>query len=371
MVEWSAAARRGFGSVSSGVESRKVAVQALERVASKGAFANLALGPMLDRANLSDRDRGFVTELVYGTTRMRRALDYIVDPFVKGELDPHARAVLQMGTYQLHFMDTPPHAAVDATVGASKKRVRGLVNAVLRKVATATPSYPSHGVRLSYPDWIIEQLTSDLGEEVALEALAAMNRPAMTNTRADGYVQDPASQAVVELVNAQPGELILDLCAAPGGKATGLAATGANVIGGDLHVKRSGLMAKNARRLNSSLASIAADARAFPVRGAIADAVLLDAPCSGLGSLRRRPDARWRIDAAAPKRLGVIQAELLRAAATLVKPGGRLVYSVCTLTAAETTEVIAGSSLVVVDEPVISVPDELSDGMWSALLQVP
>ncbi len=357
--------------MSAGVESRKVAGQALERVNSKGAFANLALGPMLDRAGLSDRDRGFVTELVYGTTRMRRALDHILKPYVKGDLDPHTLATLRMGAYQLHFMDTPAHAAVDATVSSAKKRVRGLVNAVLRKVAKSTPNYPSEAVRLSYPDWIVDQLVTDLGQPVALDALAAMNRPAKTNTRQDGYVQDPASQEVVSMVNAQPGELILDLCAAPGGKATGLAAAGANVIGGDLHLKRSGLMAKNARRLNASLASIAADARAFPVRPGQADAVLLDAPCSGLGSLRRRPDARWRIDRAAPARLGTIQTDLLRAAATLVKPGGRLVYSVCTLTAAETTDVVSSSGLVMDGDPVVSVPDDQSDGMWSVRLQMP
>ncbi|MBT8241309.1 MAG: hypothetical protein KJN63_08790 [Acidimicrobiia bacterium] len=357
--------------MSEGVDARKVAIQAVERIQDQGAFANLVLGPMIERTRLPARDRGFVTELVYGTTRMRRALDYMINPFLKGEVDGHVRAALQVGSYQLHYMNTPPHAAVHATVGAAKKRVRGLINAVLRKVAATTPEFPSDAVRLSYPDWLVAQLVDDIGRDKALAALESMNQPATSHVRSDGYVQDRASQEVVAMVDAQPGDLILDLCAAPGGKATGMALTGAHVVAGDLHLKRAGLMARNAQALGSGAAILCADARSFPARYRCADVVLLDAPCSGLGSLRRRPDARWRIDASAPDRLGHLQRQLLSAALPLVKPGGHLVYSVCTMTAAETTDVVGGLDWQPLTEPVLRLPDADGDGMWSQAFRAP
>ena len=353
-----------------GLDSRKVAIEALERITGSGAFANLVLGPLLDRSTLEGRDRALVTEMVYGTTRMQRALDHLIDQFLLDEVDHHTRSALRLGAYQIHFMNVPTFAAVDATVGASKKRVRGLVNAVLRKVADAPHDWPSDAVRLSYPDWILDRLSADLGPIVALEALAAMNEAATTSTREDGYVQDPASQEVVAVLNAQPGELILDLCAAPGGKATGLAASGAHVVAGDLHAKRAQLVRRNATSTGSVVAALAADARSFPVREACADAVLLDAPCSGLGSLRRRADARWRIDADAPVRLGAIQRDLLLAAAALVKPGGRLMYSVCTLTTAETAEVVSALDWPAAP-PMVRLPSADSDGMWSQVFTRP
>ncbi|MFW2381212.1 MAG: transcription antitermination factor NusB [Acidimicrobiales bacterium] len=357
--------------MSSGIETRKIAIEALERIQHKGAFANLVLGPMIERTSLSARDRAFVTELVYGTTRMRRALDHLIDPFLHGEVDDHVRTVLQLGTYQLHYMDTPPHAAVDATVGSARKRVRGLINAVLRRVAEVTPEFPTDGIRLSYPDWMIERLSADIGRDQTIAALEAMNRPAITHTRADGYVQDPASQEVVAMVNAGPGDVVVDLCAAPGGKATGISHGGAHVVAGDLRLKRARLMARNAKATGSRLATLAADARRFPVRPGSADIVLLDAPCSGIGSLRRRPDARWRIDRDAPERLGQIQRQLLAAALPMVKPGGRLVYSVCTMTAAETTAVVAGLEWHAISDPVFRLPDSEGDGMWSQIFRAP
>lgn len=358
-----------------GVEARRVAIAVLQRIEGGGAFANLVLGPALARSGLTGRDRAFVTELVYGGTRMRRALDHLIDPFLHDDVDVQVRAALRAGTYQLAFMSVPDFAAVDATVGAVPRRVRGLVNAVLRKVAPvdlAAVDWPSDAVRLSYPDWIVDRLIADLGRADALRALEVMNRPAATNVRADGYVQDPASQEVVELVAAEPGELILDVCAAPGGKATGLAAAGARVVAGDLHPKRARLVRRNAASTATTVAPLCADGRRFPVRPGVADAVLIDAPCSGIGSLRRRPDARWRIDADAPERLAGVQADLLAAAAGLVRQGGRLIYSVCTLTAVETIGLVdrfAGPSAWVPGEPVLRLPDDDGDGMWSVVLR--
>jgi len=318
-----------------------VAIAALVRIDTEGAYANLVLPKMLGRSRLPERDRAFATQLVYGTTRYRRACDWFVERFALGDLDHEVRAALRLGTYQLRFLGTPPHAAVSATVSAVPRRARGYVNAVLRKISAADEVWPSDAVRLSYPDWIVERLDQDLGEERCRAALESMNGAAAVTERPDGYVQDEASQWVMEAVGAQAGERVLDLCAAPGGKATALAAS-ARVVAADVRPSRVRLVAANAATLGlepAQLQAVVADGTAPPFAHGSFDRVLVDAPCSGLGSLRRRADARWRVDADAPERLARLQGELLNAAAPLVRPGGTLVYSVCTLTAAETTGV--------------------------------
>lgn len=324
------------------LDARQVAVEALVRIERDGAYANLLLPKVLDRHPLPPRDRAFVTQLVYGTVRHRRSCDWFVDRFALGDLDPTVRAALRLGTYQLRFLGTPAHAAVSATVDAVPRKARGLVNAVLRKIVDADDAWPSDAVRLSYPDWIVEQLTADLGAERATEALVSMNGAASAVERGDGYVQDPASQFVVDAVGALPGDRVLDLCAAPGGKATALASAGATVVAADVRPSRVGLIATNVERLGlgpEQVQVVVADGTAPPFPAGAFDRVLVDAPCSGLGSLRRRPDARWRIDAEAPRRLAKLQGALLDAAAPLVAPGGTLTYSVCTMTVAETIEV--------------------------------
>lgn len=332
--------QRSTSKAPAGTASRRLAIDALVRIDEQGAFANLVLPDMLARSELSDADRRYVTELVYGTTRMRRACDHLVDRFVLGEVEPRVRAALRLGAYQLVMLETPPHAAVSATVEALGGRARGLANAVLRKVAGAPIEYPSDAVRLSYPDWVVERLEADLGAERALAALEAMNQRAEVTVRDDGYVQDPASALVVEAMEPTAGELVADLCAAPGGKATALAAAGAEVVAADRRLSRVRLMAGNIERLDAAVPALVADARRPALRPGSVDKVLVDAPCSGLGSLRRRPDARWRIDAEAPERLQELQVELVTAALGLVRPGGMVTYSVCTLTDAESTAVL-------------------------------
>jgi 16S rRNA (cytosine967-C5)-methyltransferase len=322
-----------------GDAARRVALEALLRVDQKGAYANLVLPGLLDRSSLDARDRRFVTELVYGTTRMRRACDWLVDRFVLRDLDPPTRVVLRLGAYQIAFLDTPAHAAVGATVGVAPPRSRGLVNAVLRRVASAPRDWPDEGTRLSYPDWIIERLSTDLGPTVAVEALESMNERAVSFERDDGYHQDPASQWVAAEVCAGPGDLVVDLCAGPGGKATLLAATGARVVATDARDRRARLVVENATRLGLDVHVITADGTRPPFVPGTFDRVLVDAPCSGLGSLRRRADARWRIEPGDVDALVDLQHRLLDAAVGLLRPGGTLVYSVCTLTGAETSEV--------------------------------
>jgi 16S rRNA (cytosine967-C5)-methyltransferase len=318
--------------------SRSVALAALMRIDHDGAYANLVLPALLSRSKLSDPDRRFVTELVYGTTRMRRACDALIDRFVVSEPDDATRTLLRLGAYQLVFAGVAPHAAVSATVDLATRKTSGFVNAVLRKVSTVSMIWPNDAVRLSYPDWISERFHGEMSSDDAVAALERMNVPSPVSTRSDGYVQDESSQWVAASVGGQRGDLVLDLCAGPGGKATGLAASGATVIGADLQPTRAGLVAKNAERMGYHLPVVAADGVAPPFLVNSFDRVLLDAPCSGLGALRRRADARWRITSKDVKELAVLQKRLLAASAPLVKPGGVLVYSVCTITAAESTD---------------------------------
>lgn len=380
--------------------SRKIALDALVRV-DDGAYSNLLLPTMLRDSSLDDRDRAFTTDLVYGTLREQRALDYFLAQLSERpleRLDAPVRAALRLGAYQL-MHGVPAHAAVRETVEVAPERARGYVNAVLRTLARLGPPWPwpdgddaqMLAVRLSYPDWIAERLVADLGVEDARATMAVGNEPAAVALRvnpatgtadavarelrgagvevargelvegsllvrgtgdparlgpvAEGRAtpQDEASQAVVDILDPQPGETVVEVAAAPGGKATAIGErVGENgrVLAADVHPGRIRLVSAAARRLGlGSVLPVVADGRALPVAHDRADRVLVDAPCSGLGVLRRRPEARWRIgpDQVAP--LAELQRDLLRAAAEIVRPGGVVVYSVCTLTHEETSGV--------------------------------
>jgi 16S rRNA (cytosine967-C5)-methyltransferase len=391
--------------------AREVARDVLLRV-EDGAYSNLVLPEMLRRTGLSARDRAFVTDLVYGTLRARRRLDDRLATHLRrplDELDPPVRAALRLGAYQLEA-GVAPHAAVGETVAVTPPRARGFVNGVLRSLSATGPPFPTAdepGVALSYPDWIVERLTTDLGADDARAALEAQNEvpvltlrpnPLRTGPAAlaaeltasgasvlpgrlvpdavgvrgagdtavlasvrDGRAtpQDEASQAVVALVDAQPGDRILDVAAAPGGKATALGERVGDglVVALDIHPGRLRLVGDATRRLDlTTVRSVLADGRHPPVQPARMDRVLVDAPCSGLGVLRRRPEARWRVGEPTAE-LVDLQAALVLAAAPTVRPGGRLLYSVCTLTAVETTGVAArvlealGDDFAVLDPP--------------------
>jgi 16S rRNA (cytosine967-C5)-methyltransferase len=317
-------------------------------------------------------------------------------------LDPPVRAALRLGVAQL-VDGVPAHAAVSATVDAVARRAphaRGFVNAVLRRATTLGPPWPwpegddteAIGIRTSHPDWIVERFVADLGlsdaravldndnvppsvtlrpnpKWIAADALAddlraegidvtrgalvpdalvvsGIGDPAALGAVVDGCAtpQDQASQAVVAALDPQPGDRVLDVAAGPGGKAGAIAervGDGGFVVALDLHPARARLVRDAARRLGlPSLRSLAADARDLPLAPqARFDRVLVDAPCSGLGVLRRRPEARFRIQPDDVDELAALQRELVRAAATSLRPGATLVYSVCTLTRAETLDV--------------------------------
>lgn len=382
------------------VTARVVALDALVRV-EDGAYAHVVLPSMLAQTNLSDRDRAFATDLVYGTVRSQRRLDDLLGHVVKRpihRLDPPVRAALRLGAYQL-LHDTPPHAAVASTVdavGARSPRARGFVNANLRgltRLAKPWPEPTDDAVALSYPDWLVERLTRDLGRSAAREALVAMNAPAAVTLRPDprqvtvtalteeleaagaqvepgrlvsdavivrgvgdpgrlaavrdgrATPQDQGSQAIVQVLAPEPGERVADLAAAPGGKATAIAervGADGSVVALDIDAGRVRMIDGARHRIGlPQLLPVVADARAVPLRAGTFDRVLLDAPCSGIGVLRRRPDARWRLQPETIDELAALQRDLLAAAAPLVRPGGVLVYSVCTLTNEETLDVDA------------------------------
>jgi 16S rRNA (cytosine967-C5)-methyltransferase len=380
--------------------ARRVALEALLRV-EDGAFAHILVPEMLRRRRLTPRDRALVTELAYGTVRMRRALDHLLGQVSSrpvDSLDPPVRAALRLGAYQL-LVGVPAHAAVGETVSLADARARGYVNGVLRALARLGPPWPlpaghdvpSIAIRTSHPDWIVTELVTTFGIADAVATLELDDEPAPVTLRVnrrratpesvagelrgagvevtrgelvgdalvlrhagdvgalapvrDGRAtpQDQSSQAVVEVLDPQPGERVLDAASAPGGKSTAAAERMGDglVVAADLHPGRVRTVVRAARRLDleAAVVPLVADARHPPVRSGAFDRVLIDAPCSGLGVLRRRPDARWRIRPEDVAVLAALQRSLLAAAARTVRVGGRLVYSVCTLTNAETREV--------------------------------
>lgn len=323
--------------------TRRLALDVLTAIEG-GQRTAAALAQAGGRDGLEERDRAFVTELVNGSTRMRRACDHVAAPFIRRKLDPEIRAAVRMGVYQLVMMGTPAHAAVNDTVAATPRRARGLVNAVLRRVSEiGEVHWPGPAVEYSYPDWLWTLAEAQWGKEGSA-ALIAMNTPERPTARADGYVQGQASRWVCEVVDAvmPEGGLLLDLCAAPGGKTTGVGSQWTPLGAVELDAERCAALQRNLQRFRPEATPIRADAALLPFRPGSVDAVLLDAPCSGLGALGRRSDARWSIEPAAVDRLAGLQHRLIDAAYDIVRPGGVLTYSVCTFTHQETTGVVDG-----------------------------
>jgi 16S rRNA (cytosine967-C5)-methyltransferase len=357
-------------------EARRVAHRVLVRVFDEGAYADRAFAG--EAAGLDARDRAFAQRIAYGAIQRVRTLDHALEAIggrPVGGLDVPVRAALRLGAYELAFMDAvPPRASVNEAVelvrASGAARATGLVNAVLRRVSgqirglldglpEGTPQEAA--LKHSYPDWIAETWWREWGAGEALELMRVQNEPAETAVRVVGtgearvveriepewleqgvvWPQSRGSQLAGIAVGAQTGDRVLDLCAAPGGKATQLAERAAEVVAVELHPGRARELEENARRLGAqNITVVNADARELPAELTGFDRVLVDAPCSGLGVLASRPDLRWR---AQP--LPDLQLELLRVAAERVKPEGSITYSVCTIAAAENEEVVEASGL--------------------------
>jgi 16S rRNA (cytosine967-C5)-methyltransferase len=350
--------------------ARVAAYEVVRRVFEQDAFADRAFRTAAE--GLDERDRALAMRIAYGTIQMVRPIDHAVDSFARGKVDPAVRAALRIGAYQLGWLDqVPPHAAVSDTVElvrrARKERAAPFANAVMRRLATELrpllDSLPDGPLRLSYPDWVAAVWERDLGPEDALALMRAQNEPPELVVRGDVPGEPTDVPGAVRVARVEPewietgrawpmsrgsqlaalcvgsGGRVLDLCAAPGGKTAML--RGDEVVAVEVHEGRARELRENLRRLGrGDVRVVRADARELPESGF--DRALVDAPCSGLGVLARRPDLRWR---ARPS--PELQLELLRAAAERVVPGGTVVYSVCTVNADENEAVVDASGLAV------------------------
>jgi 16S rRNA (cytosine967-C5)-methyltransferase len=364
--------------------ARRAAFQVVQRVFEEDAYADRAFTRAAD--SLDARDRALAQQIAFGTVQRVRALDHGIETLGRRpvrKLDPPVRAALRTGAYQLAYLDgVPAHAAVNETVelvrAARLERAVPFTNAVMRRLADGlrglVDALPEGPLKYSYPDWIADVWERDLGPEAALALMRAQNEAPETVVRlvsgpapgepteiagayrvervdeqavAEGRIwpQSRGSQLAGLAVGATEGERILDLCAAPGGKATQLAARAVEVVAVELHEGRARELAENARRLGAaSVRVVNADALELPEDLTGFDRVLVDAPCSGLGVLNQRPDLRWRA-----KPLPELQQALLRVAAERVKPGGTILYSVCTVNADENEAVVDASGLALDD----------------------
>jgi 16S rRNA (cytosine967-C5)-methyltransferase len=354
-----------------------------------------------EAARLPPRERGFLQELTYGSVRLRGRLDHLLGQLVRDgtdSLQPEVLDVLRLGAYQLREMRVPAYAAVSESVelvrAAGAPRAAALVNGVLHalrrragELAFPDPRADAAGYLASWgshPRWLVERWLARwsaedvtrlveldntrpelyvrvvrMGAAEAVESLAALGiraervgmspeslrLPPGTDPRTvldavPAVVQDPAASLVLRYAHLPPGGRVLDLCAAPGGKAVVLADTARYVAAADLSPRRLARVRQTVERLGlrGRIGPVVADGRTPPF--APADAVLLDAPCTGTGTLRRHPDGRWRVLPGDLALLVELQGALLTSAAGLVRPGGLLIYSTCSLEPEENEDVV-------------------------------
>jgi 16S rRNA (cytosine967-C5)-methyltransferase len=347
----------------------------VRRVLEQGAYADRALHG--EARNLDARERALAKRLAFGAVQRRNTLDWVIDKHVERELDPELRAALHLGIYQLLFTEVADHAAISESVELAKpNRGAGLVNGVLRSVQREGVELPSDetvagaAIRHSHPEWIVQMWWDWLGAAETRALLAANNEPAELALRVNTLVaaeidipgrregdalvvegpldvlaldqykrgaitpQSRASQMVAPELDPQPGERILDLCAAPGGKTTHLAALMGNegeIVAVERSEQRAAALVAMCDRMGATNVTVLhADAR-DPVAGRF-DGALVDPPCSGLGTLQSHPDLRWRASAAAIEGLVAEQLAILENARSVAD---RYVYSICTLSPRE------------------------------------
>ena len=342
--------------------ARRAAFEVVRRTFDDDAYADRALASAVE--GLDARDRALAQRLAFGTVQRVRVLDFGIEQLGKRpvrKLDNPVKASLRLGGYQLAFTDLPQHAIVDDAVelvrAAGRERAVPFTNAVMRRLAGGlrglVASLPAGPVKESYPDWIAEVWTRDLGAEAALELMRAQNEPPALEVRAAtpvGTPTDVPGAYVVERVDPRRMRPMSRAC--PDDER-------AQVTAVEIHPGRAAALAE--QRL-PRVDVVNADVREFDAHGF--DRALVDAPCSGLGVLARRPDLRWR---AQP--LPELQAELLAAAGERVKPGGLVVYAVCTLNADENEAVVDASGLDVV--PLIEWPQYAHPQRPEFLLTLP
>ncbi|MAK61385.1 MAG: rRNA methyltransferase [Ponticaulis sp.] len=369
----------------SGIHPRIAAISLLTRILEHKQTLDEALSQEESFRSLEGADRGFARAMVSASLRWLGLIDGLIAPFVTGrpfrELDPAVQQSLRIGVAQICVLETPVHAAVSETVEAVRyveaaRKAGGLVNAVLRKIEPEALAALDAPLSAIWPEAFAAQLKAAIGEDSS-EALAAATTeiPPLDITcpkdtkfwserlageqiapntvrlsegivealpgyeAGNWWVQDVAATLPVHVLAPETGEQVLDLCAAPGGKTLQIAASGAKVTALDRAAKRMRRVEQNLKRTRLEAKCVVADARKWTTEDQF-DAVLVDAPCSALGTLRRHPEGPWIKSPADLSRFPEIQSGLLETAAKFVKPGGRLVYCVCTPLPEEGVEIV-------------------------------
>jgi 16S rRNA (cytosine967-C5)-methyltransferase len=407
--------------------ARQAAFAVVRRVFEQGAYADRALHG--EARGLDSRERALAMQLAFGTVQRRLTLDYVIEQLARpvAQLDARTLAALRLGLYQLVFLDgAAPHAVVAESVELAKGSSGGhkLVNAVLRRATREPPVLPSDdtpagaAIAHSYPPWLVELWWERFGADEARGLLRAGNEPGELALRANTLVttrdelaaalpvpttpagdelpeglvvegrfdahahelwrdgayvaQSRASMLVARAVDPQPGERVLDLCAAPGGKTTHLAALMGNrgeIVAVERHAGRAGALRRTCERVRATNVEVSVADAARVTAAEPFDRVLVDPPCSGLGTLQGHPDLRWRTSPEAIEQLAATQSAILRAAVAALRPGGTLVYSTCTLSPRENQEQVARAGLRVESERLVLPHRDRTDGFYIARMR--
>ncbi len=390
-----------------GKNVRRAAVSALRAWAKGHAYADSLIERHAERNHLSTQDRALFKAILMGVLRNRSLLDYWIGLFRKGKLDPETRDVLRVGFFQLLILKIPDHAAIYETVECARKPVQGLINAVLRKAAHCRMRLLRElpevelATQFSHPHWMWKRWKKLFGKENAVALMDWNNCPAETffrpnllNPPPEGspepesaqaaadtghyYITDPSTAHAPEMLAPQPGEIVLDACAAPGGKAIHLAGLMQNegrLVCTDSNEKRLPRLLENLERCGVTIAETDTHDWSQPAPEkwhGYFDAILLDVPCSNTGVLRRRVDARWRLQKIDIENLTVIQNDILEQALVCLKPGGRLVYSTCSIDPEENIDLVTAFAekhgLVIEKSEQILPFKHNTDGAFAALL---
>jgi 16S rRNA (cytosine967-C5)-methyltransferase len=348
--------------------ARIAAFDILQLVEGGGYASDLLLSRTAD---LDSRDAGLASEIVFGVLRYRAQLDYLIAHYAgkPRKLDSEVRNALRMAIYQLRYLARiPPHAAVKESVElvrrARKSSAAGFVNAVLRQVDRDPVIWPSREVEYSCPEWLLARWELHYGEEAAIGiAQAALREPEkyVRIGAAGDRTQDIGSQSIVPLLGLEPGQSFLDLCAAPGNKTAQALEAGVRAVACDLHFHR----LVQLKPLTPNLV-VVDGTRPLPFARCF-DRILVDAPCSGTGTLGRNPEIKWRLTPEDLADLHARQSALLGHALALLAPGGLLVYSTCSLEPEENAEVVAGNR---VEHTMQRVPGrEAGDGFYASVIK--
>ena len=387
--------------------ARELSFETLLKIEKDNSYSNLSIAGVLKGDNLEDADKAFFTALVYGVVERKITLDYNISLYLKQpikKLKPEALIILRLGAYQLLFMDKiPPHAAINESVKLAKKKVNfasGLINAVLRRIDENKLKLPSQNednyleIKYSCPSDLINLFEKAYGIEKTIGILEHANGPQKiyARDREKGcviidnpnkinpntmHIQDKASQLCCEALDPQPGETVFDVCAAPGGKSFTMAELMQNkgqIMAFDLYPQRVKLIEDGAQKLGLTIITAQVhDAEQYDESLGLADRVLCDVPCAGLGDIGRKPEIRYKSIKDIEK-LPPLQYNILINSARYLKVNGTLVYSTCSLNPAENEEVVkrfldAHDDFELVEQRTIFPHEEDCDGFFYSVIK--